>query len=353
VEILVLEGDGIGPEICEATTGCLERMNREWKLGLSFPRATIGLASLKRLGTTLTDEVVEQARSAQGILLGPVSVANYPPAEQGGRNPSAELRKRLDLYANIRPCRTRPAVPALARALDVVVVRENTEGFYADRNMAAGPGEFMPTPDVALAVRKITRPACRRIAATAFRLAGSRRRLVTAAHKANVLHRTDGLFLEEVRQVARAFPGVALEDFHIDALAAHLVRRPERFDVLLTTNMFGDILSSLASELGGSQGIAAALNAGDAHAAAQAGHGSAPDLAGQGVGNPTGLLLSAGMLLDWMGERFGRPDLARAGGRLNAAVEATLADPRDHTPDLGGRLGTQAFAGRVLQRLFA
>jgi 3-isopropylmalate dehydrogenase len=353
VEILVLEGDGIGPEICAAAVGCLERMNREWDLGLSFPREEIGLASLKNQGTTLPGVVVERARAAQGVLLGPVSVAEYPPPEQGGLNPSAELRTRLDLYANIRPSRARPAVPAPGKAIDLVVVRENTEGFYADRNMAAGRGEFMPTADVALAVRKVTRPACRRVALTSFRLAAARRRHVTAVHKANVLHLSDGLFLEEVRKVARDFPGVVLDDFHVDAVAAQLVRAPERFDVIVTTNMFGDILSNLAAELAGGLGLSAALNAGDAHAAAQAGHGSAPDLAGRDLGNPAGLMLSAAMLLDWMGERFGRPDLAGAGGKLNAAVEAILADPQNHTRDLGGRLGTRAFAGRVLDRLFA
>jgi 3-isopropylmalate dehydrogenase len=353
VEILVLEGDGVGPEICAATVGCLERMNREWQLGLSFRQDAIGFASLERHGTTLTDAVVERARAAQGILLGPVSHAEYPPHERGGLNPSAEIRKRLDLHANIRPSRARPAIPALARALDLVVVRQNTEGFYADRNMAAGSGEFMPTEDVALAVRKVTRSASRRVAETAFRLAEKRRGRVTAVHKANVLHLSDGLFLEEVRKVARRHPGVALDDCHIDAMAAQLVRTPERFDVILTTNMFGDILSNLASELAGSLGLASALNAGDANAAAQAGHGSAPDIAGRGVANPTGLLLSSALLLDWMGEHFGRPELRSAGGKLNDAVEATLAEPSHHTRDLGGRLGTEAFAGRVMEQLFA
>jgi 3-isopropylmalate dehydrogenase len=353
VEILVLEGDGIGPEICAAAAGCLEGMSREWELGLSLPREAIGFAALRRHGTTLPGAVLDRVQAAQGVLLGPVSVAEYPPPERGGLNPSAELRKRLDLYANIRPSRARQGIPALAKALDVVVVRENTEGFYADRNMAVGSGEFMPTEDIALAVRKVTRPACRRVAAVAFSLAAGRRRRVTAVHKANVLRLSDGLFLEEVRRVGRDFPGVELDDFHVDALAARLVRAPDQFDVIVTTNMYGDILSNLASELAGGLGIAASLNAGDAHAAAQAAHGSAPDLAGRDLGNPTGLLLSAAMLLEWMGGRFGRPDLGAAGQKLTAAVEAALADPADRTPDLGGRLGTRAFAARILERLFA
>src|SRR4029077_5189911 len=154
-------------------------------------------------GTTITDEVVERARRADGVILGPVSHNDYPPASQGGLNPSGELRRLLDLFANIRPARSRSGLPArCGRDIDLVIVRENTEGFYADRSMHVGPGEFMPTPDLALSVRKITRTGSTRIAQSAFELAMGRRRKVTAVHKANVLRVSDGLFLECVRAVA-------------------------------------------------------------------------------------------------------------------------------------------------------
>src|SRR5262249_49785921 len=186
---------------------------------------TIGLASLRAQRSTLTEAAVEAARGADGVVLGPVSHNEYPPVEQGGRNPSGELRKRLDLFANIRPAKSRRGLPPRCGvAVDLVIVRENTEGFYADRNMAQGSGEFMPTPDLALAMRKITRAGSTRIAESAFTLAMRRRRKVTAVHKANVLRVSDGLFLECVRAVAARFPQVAYEERIIDAMAALLVR---------------------------------------------------------------------------------------------------------------------------------
>lgn len=352
MDILVLEGDGIGAEICAATLACLERLNRDLRLGLAFPHALIGFAALREHGTTLPEAVVARARTAAGVLLGPVSHADYPPREAGGINPSGELRRQLDLYANERPSKVRPGIPAVAARMDLVVMRENTEGFYADRSMFAGNGEFMPTPDLALAVRKITRAGCRRIIAAAFDVAAERRRRVTAVHKSNVLRVSDGLFMEEFERAAQARPGFAVDDHHIDAACAQLIRTPEAFDVIVTTNMYGDILSNVASELAGSLGLAASLNYGDAHAVAQAAHGSAPDIEGKGIGNPTGLMLSAAMLLGWLGRRHGRGDLASAGRRLDEAVEATLASGA-RTPDLGGTLSTEAFARAVEARLAA
>ena len=350
MRILVLEGDGIGPEIAAATVDCLKALDASAKLGLEFEFAEIGFAALKKSGTTLPDAVLGKALAADGTILGPVSHADYPPREEGGLNPSGEIRKRLDLYANIRPSRARPHIPALAPAIDVVVVRENLEGFYADRNMAVGQGEFMPTDDMALSIRKITRAACRRIAEAAFEIAAGRRQRLVAVHKANVLRLGDGLFLEEVERAARNRPSVRLEERHVDAMVADLVRAPGDFDTVVATNMFGDILSNLAAELSGSLGMAASLNAGDAHACAQAAHGSAPELAGKDAANPVGLMLSAAMLLDWTGRRHQRKDVAAAAARLEAAIEAQLATS-ERTADLGGTLGTRAFAKAVAARL--
>jgi 3-isopropylmalate dehydrogenase len=237
-----------------------------------------------------------------------VSHNDYPPVAQGGLNPSGVLRKRLDLYANIRPAATRAGIaPLCGKPFDLVVVRENTEGFYADRNMESGPGEFMPDADMALALRKITRRACRRIAEAAFALAANRPAAhVTAVHKANVLRLSDGLFLEETRAVAALYPGIRYDEVLVDAMAAHLVRDAGRYDVIVTTNMYGDILSDLTSEMSGSLGLAASLNAGTGHAMAQAQHGSAPDIAMQGKANPASLILSAAMLLDWGARKLAR-----------------------------------------------
>ena len=351
MKLLVLPGDGIGPEITAATVPVLEAADRAFGLGLEIEYADIGFAALDRHGTTLPDGVLDQARAADGILLGPISHLDYPAREKGGVNVSAAFRVKLDLYANVRPARTRPGIGRTLAPMDLVIMRESTEGFYADRNMFAGSGEFMPTPDVALAVRKITAHACERIARRAFELARRRRRLVTAVHKANCFILSDGLFLKMTRDVAATFPDVRLEEIIVDACAAKLVRDPGHFDVVLATNFYGDILSDLAAELAGSLGLAGSINAGDRHCAAQAQHGSAPDIAGQDKANPTSLILSAAMLLEWLAERRGLERCSRAGRAIHAAVDAALAEPATRTADLGGTLGTAAFGAAVAARV--
>jgi 3-isopropylmalate dehydrogenase len=349
MDIVVLPGDGIGPEITAATLTVLRAADARFGLGLAFEERPIGFATLATEGTTLPPETFARALAADGTILGPVSHLDYPPRDQGGINQSAEFRVKADLYANIRPARTRPGLPHWGRTpMDLVIVREATEGFYADRSMHQGPGEFMPTPEIALAVRKVTEAACLRIARVAFELARGRRRRVTAVHKANVLRVSDGLFLRAVRKVAGDYPDVALEELIVDAVAALLVRDAARFDVIVTTNMFGDILSDEAAELSGSLGLGGAINANERMAVAQAQHGSAPDIAGKGIANPTTLILSAAMMLDWLGVHRGRPDLRQAASAIEAAVDAALAVPTRRTRDLpGGTLGTAAFAELV------
>ncbi|MDH3715038.1 MAG: isocitrate/isopropylmalate dehydrogenase family protein [Gammaproteobacteria bacterium] len=351
MKLLVLPGDGIGEEITRATVQVLERANELFGLGLTLAHEEIGFASLQRHGTTLTDDVLEQARRSDGIILGPISHLDYPARDAGGVNVSATFRVKLDLYANVRPARTRKGLPAPHGHMDLVIMREATEGFYSDRNMYAGSGEFMPTPDIAISMRKITAPACRRIAERAFELAMQRNRKVTAVHKAAVLILSDGLFLREVRAVAKRFPEVELEEVIVDAMAALLVREPARFDVVLATNFYADILSDLASELSGSLGLAGSINAGDDLAAAQAQHGSAPDIAGQDRANPTSLILSAAMLLDWLGERRSLEAFRNAATTIGQAVDRMLADPATRTADLGGTLGTRAFGDAVAAAL--
>jgi isocitrate/isopropylmalate dehydrogenase len=352
VRIVVMEGDGIGPEITAATLHVLAVADCVLGLGLSFTAVAIGLAALHVEGTTLPDRALDAARKADGLILGPVSHNAYPAGAQGGRNPSGELRKQLDLFANIRPARSRGGFPPrCGSAVDLVIVRENTEGFYADRSMYAGSGEFMPTPDLALSVRKVSRMGSTRIAEAAFALALRRRKKVSAVHKANVLRLSDGLFLDCVRAVASRFPEVSYEERIVDAMAALLVRDAAAFDVVVTTNMFGDILSDLAGEISGSLGLAASLNVGAAHAVAQAQHGSAPDIAGCDVANPAALIGSAAMLLGWLGERRSDERLTMAAGMIEDALEQTIAAPGLRTADLGGPLGTKAFGQAVAAHL--
>lgn len=346
MKLLVLDGDGIGPEITQATLAVVEAAAERFALPLQIDRREMGLAALALHGTTIPAPVVEAAHAADGVIMGPVSNNTYPPASEGGLNPVATLRRELELYANIRPARSRAGAPRpIVAQTDLVIVRENLEGFYADRNMASGSGEVLIEPGVAIAMRKITARASARIAEAAFAMAATRpRKHVTTIHKANVLRISDGVFLTEVRSVAARYPQVTHDEVLVDAATAHLVRDPTRFDVVLTTNMFGDILSDLASELAGGLGLAASLNLGVGTAVAQAQHGSAPDIAGLDRANPSSLIGSAAMLLRHLGA-------AEAATAIENALDAALAHPDTRTPDLGGPLGTTAFGARVVALL--
>ncbi len=352
MKIAVLEGDGIGPEIVAVTLDVMKALDARFELGLEYEPLDIGLRTLKSEGTTFPPQVLERCRAAEGIVLGPVSHQDYPPKAEGGINPSGALRIGLDLYANVRPSRSRTGMQHWGRTpMDLVIVRENTEGFYADRNMHQGLGEFIPTPGVALAVRKVTAKASERIARSAFQLAMKRRRKVTAVHKQNVMRISDGLFLDCVRAVGKEFPEVAYDEQLVDSMAAMLVRDAARYDVIVTTNMFGDILSDEAAEISGSLGLAGSINASETHCMAQASHGSAPDIAGHDKANPTSLLLSAGMLLEWLSIKHRRPGFEAAHVALEQALDALLADPKRRTGDLGGPLGTKAFGAALLKTL--
>ncbi len=344
LRFLALPGDGIGPEIMDSTLAVLDAVRPVMSRPVEIRRAEIGFRALELHGSTIPGSVVEAAMAVDGVLLGPVSHNDYPPRDAGGLNPSGVLRKALELYANIRPARTWKGVAAPANGrMDLIVVRENLEGFYADRNMYAGGGEFSPEPGIALAVRKVTERASRRIAERAFSIAAGRSApKVTAVHKANVMRLSDGLFLDTVRDVATNHPGIEYEELLVDAAAAHLVRNPARFDVIVTTNMFGDILSDLASELSGGLGLAGSLNVGPGNAAAQAQHGSAPDIAGQDRANPVSLVLSLAMLLRNLGE-------APAASQIESAVAECLSSHSTRTCDLGTTAFTDSLVGTIVK----
>lgn len=342
----LLDGDGIGPEIVPAAAHVVDAAVAAVDRTVEWVPLPVGRAAIDEHGTALPQSTSDALARLDGWLLGPHDSASYPEPHRAQLNPSGTLRTRFGLYANIRPAKAFPGARAVAEDIDLVIARENTEGFYADRNTHAGSGEFMPTADVAIAHAVITRRAVERIAHTAFRLARARRKRLTIAHKANVLQLTSGMFREVCREVGAQYPDVAVDDFHIDALAAHLVRRAGEFDVLVAENMFGDILSDLTAELAGSLGIAPSLNASDERAMAQAAHGSAPDIAGKGIANPTAMILSAGMLLEWLGERRGDEALPRAAELIRSAVEGTVR-AGTCTPDMGGTASTEEFATAV------
>lgn len=350
MKLMTLPCDGIGPEIMSATLEVLSAVDSRFDLGLSFHEEESGFQSLKNHGVTLKNDVLERAKTEfDGVILGTQSHMDYPPVEEGGRNVSAGFRIGLDLYANVRPARSREFLTNKAPGMDLVIMREATEGFYPDRNMYKGVGEMMPDPNMALSVRKITREGSMRICQEAFKLAMQRKKRVAAIHKANSFLMTDGLFLQCFRKVAKDFPQVETEELIVDAFAALLVRQPEKYDVIVATNFYGDILSDLASELSGSLGLAGSINANaeTGLCCAQAQHGSAPDIAGKNIANPTSLILSAGMMLTWLGEQRGEMKLVDAGQAISFAIDAVIDDPSKRTRDIGGTVNTDAF-GRLV-----
>jgi len=292
-------------------------------------------------------------RQCDGWILGPLSAGSYPKDDKDYPMASGKIRKEFDLFANIRPIKS--LAKSSDKNIDLVIVRENTEDFYPDRNLFKGYGEFWPNEDTVLSLRVITRKACARIAETAFRLASSRsgKKLVTAVHKSNVLIEGDGLFLEEVRRAAKKFPNIHLNDGLVDSVAMQLVISPQSFDVIVTTNMFGDILSDVAAGTVGGLGLAPSLNSGDKYAMAQAVHGSAPDIAGKGIANPTAEILSTAMLLRWLYSKTGNACTRNTAQDIERATFELLASPESAalTVDLGGNASTKKFTDEIIEKI--
>ena len=350
VRIGSMVGDGIGHEIVPATMRVVDAaVQATHGPHVDWVMLPLGRDAIESHGSPIPASTLAELDTLNGWVLGPHDSASYPEEFRQQLTPGGTVRKTFGLFANIRPAAALPGVRAVSPNMDLVVVRENTEGFYADRNMFVGSGEFMPTPDVALAVGVFTRDACERIARRAFALAQGRRKHVTIVHKTNVLALTTGLFRDACRSVAEDFPDVHVDEEHIDALTAHLVRRGSDFDVIVAENMFGDILSDLAGELSGSLGMAPSLNASETKAMAQAAHGSAPDIAGRNRANPTALILSSAMLLDWLAEHDGDVRLTAAATRIRSAVRGTL-ESGVATADGGGLASTAEFTEAVIAR---
>jgi 3-isopropylmalate dehydrogenase len=349
----VLHGDGIGPEIVPAAVAVVDTAVEAVGLPpVDWHELPVGASAIDSHGSALPESTLEELAGLDAWVLGPHDSAAYPEPHRSQLNPSGTLRKHFDLYANIRPARAFPSGNAIVQGTDLVIVRENTQGFYADRSTYAGTGEFMPTPDVAIAMAIVTRPAVERIARAACELACRRSNRLTIVHKANVLKLTTGMFRDVCREVAREYPDVTVDDFHIDAMTAHLVRRADQFDVIVTENMFGDILSDLAGEIAGSLGIAPSINSSDTRAMAQASHGSAPDIAGRDVANPIAMMLSTAMLLDWLAARHDDGRLAEAADRIERAVTDTVAAGTG-TRDMGGSASCSGLAATVVEALRA
>jgi len=350
LQLGILLGDDIGPEIVPEAVKVVDAAARAVGLPLRWHDVPIGRSALERFGTTLPDGTLETLARFDGWILGPIGHREYPRAPTA-INPHPILRKHFDLFANIRPARSYRSLPSLHQGVDLVIVRENNEGFQPDRNVVAGSGEFRPTHDVTISVRVITRAGSAKVARAAFQLARTRRKQLAAIHKDTVFKLGCGMFAEECRAVAAEFPDVAYDEIIVDTFAMRLVMQPQAYDVIVTTNLFGDILSDEAAGLVGGLGMAPGLSAGPRHAMAQATHGSAPDIAGRNVANPYAMIVSAQMLLAWIGRTKGESRANAAAQAIERAVDETIEGRVALTPDLGGTATTcemgDAIAARV------
>jgi isocitrate dehydrogenase (NAD+) len=330
--ISVIRGDGIGPEIMEASLRVLDALGA----GLEYEFVDAGMSALGKHGDLLPAATLESIARNRIALKSPLTT----PVGEGFTSINVELRKRFDLYANVRPAISFPGTRARYENIDIITVRENTEGAYI------GEGQSVSADgQTAMLTQKITRRGSERIVRYAFDMARAiGRRKVTVVHKANILKSTSGLFLKVAREVAADYPDIAKEEMIVDNTCMQLVMNPWQFDVIVTTNLFGDILSDLCAGLVGGLGLAPGANIGTEAAIFEAVHGSAPDIAGRGIANPCALLLASCQMLD----HIGQPDNAR---RLRLAIRATL-DARDRTtPDLGGGGSTGTLADAVISRL--
>jgi isocitrate dehydrogenase (NAD+) len=331
--VTLIEGDGIGPEIAEAAVKIIDAAGGriEWDPQIA------GMGAAAKLGDPLPITTIESIKQHKLALKGPLGT----PIGGGFRSVNVTLRQTFDLYANVRPVTTIPGVPTRFENVDIVLVRENTEDLYA------GVEHYVdPRRSAAESICIITRFGSERICQYAFDYARKhKRKKVTLVHKANILKMTNGLFLDVGREVAKRFPDIEFDDMIVDATAMKLVVQPERFDTIVTMNLFGDILSDLIAGLVGGLGVAPAANIGDAGCAIfEAVHGTAPDIAGQGLANPSGLLLSATMLLDHVGQ-------TEAASRVRKGVYAALAKPETRTRDLKGQADTKTFTEAVIRNL--
>src|SRR4249919_2691548 len=331
--ITVIRGDGIGPEIMDATLGVLDAMN----VGLQYEFADAGLVALEKHGELLPAATMDSIRKNRIALKSPLTT----PVGEGFSSINVELRKRFDLYANVRPAKSFPNTKSrFPTGVDLITVRENTEGAYI------GEGQSVSEDgETALLTQKVTRRGSERIVRYAFELARrTGRRKVTVVHKANILKSTSGLFLKVAREVAAQYPDIECNELIVDNCCMQLVMRPEQFDIIVTTNLFGDIISDLCAGLVGGLGLAPGANIGTDAAIFEAVHGTAPDIAGQGKANPCALLLAAAQMLD----HIGQPERATA---LRKAIVATLEAKDSLTPDLGGSGTTMSFAQAIAARL--
>jgi 3-isopropylmalate dehydrogenase len=348
LKIGILEGDDIGHEVVPAAVEVAKAAARQHNLSIDWLPMPIGQSALTTHGSTMPEGTLETLATLDGWILGPIGHRAYPKGP-GAINPHPILRKHFNLFANVRPTKSYPDIGCLHDGVDLIIVRENNEGFQPDRNVVAGSGEFRPTEDVTISVRVITRAGSYRVAKAALELARHRRKHLTFVHKDTVFKLGCGMFVEECRRAAKEYPDVLVDDVIVDTFAMRLVRDPQSFDVVVTTNMFGDILSDEAAGLVGGLGMAPGLCIGEGNIAmAQATHGSAPDIAGQGIANPYAMIESTRMLFDWLGRARNVPEAVAAAAAMERATTQALLDPASRTGDIRGRGTTEDMTRAII-----
>lgn len=329
-DVTLIPGDGIGPEVAAAARQVIDASG----VKINWQVEEAGAAQIEKFGTPLPERVIESIKSTGVALKGPVTT----PIGCGFRSVNVALRKELDLYANLRPAKNYPNIPSRYQNVDLVIVRENTEDLYAGI-------EHMVGCDAAESIKLFTREGCRRIIRYAFDYAvANDRHKVTAVHKANIMKCTDGMFVEEARRVAADYPTIELEEMIVDAMCMNLVIAPEKYDVLVLPNLYGDIVSDLCAGLVGGLGVAPGANIGKQAAVFEAIHGSAPDIAGKNMANPTAIILSGVMMLRHLGEKS-------AAQAIEDALVAVAASGNYLTFDLGGSTGTKEFANALVAEM--
>jgi 3-isopropylmalate dehydrogenase len=332
-KISVIPGDGIGPELTEATLKILEATQQKFGIKLTTITAEAGDDCKAKRGIALPEDSLQTIKESHACIKGPVG--------ETAADVIIKLRLMFDLYANLRPIKTYPAAAAARPDIDMMFVRENTEDVYKGL-------EYALDGNTTICLRVITRKACERIAKRAFEIAKLRngKKKVTAIHKANVMRVTDGLFASVCREVSKQYPEIAFNELYVDAASMRLIKEPQEFDVLCTCNMFGDILSDEAAQLVGGLGMAPGANIGDTFALFEPIHGSAPNRAGKQTANPLSMILSAKMMLEWLGERYNDPKCIKAAAAIEQAVVKTLEE-KNTVPDLGGNKTTIGMAEAI------
>jgi 3-isopropylmalate dehydrogenase len=346
LKIGVLLGDDIGLEVVPEAVKAMKAAAAKAGLEVQWSEHAIGKRGHERHGHTFPEATIGALAKLDGWILGPIGHGAYPRNDATWIMPP--VRKRFELFASVKPVKSYPNITSLHKDVDIVFLREVTEGMQSSDTVVMGAGEFRPNDEITIASRVITRRGSNRVARAAFEIARTRkRRKVTAVHKEPVYRLACGMFAEECRKVAKEFPGVAFDEALVDGFSMKLMMNPWQYDVVVTTNQFGDILTDQGAGLVGGLGLAPGLCIGERQAMAQATHGSAPDIAGRNIANPYAMIMSGQMLLEWLGRTRNEPKAAQAARRIDAAVEKVVAEAKSLTADLGGTASTTQMGDAI------